>query len=104
MEACEVRVMKVAAAHNNVLFTVSCEGRDYRAVQLVDRIGNQVYANTVLKTDDLVLVVEVPGLLYGPGMSKRDDASEAVSHIIVGLVPQSNWHEVQEYSDLVKRL
>ncbi len=55
-----MRVMKVNQAHNNVLFTVSDRGHDYRAVQLVDRIGAEIYANTTIKVGDLVLVVEVP--------------------------------------------
>ena len=94
--------MKVVEAHNRLLFTVAHEGREYRAVQLVDRQGGMVYAHTEIQVDDLVLVVEVPGLLYGPNMSDSD-ASDAVSHIIVGLMPPSGWHEIREYSGLVKR-
>ena len=99
-----MHVMTVNEAHNNVLFTVSHEGSEYRAVQLLDRIGNDIYANTRIEVDDLVLVVEVPGLLLGPNMSKQDDASESVSHVIVGLIPPSDWHEIPLYSSLVKKL
>lgn len=96
-----MHVMTVKEAHNNVLFTVTHEEHDYRAVQLVDRISDQVYANTVVEVGDRVLVVEIPGLLYGPRMSKAD-SSEAVSHIIVGLIPSSHWHEIRGYSELVR--
>ena len=95
--------MKVVEAHNRVLFTVVHEDREYRAVQLVDRWGGTVYANTEIQVEDLVLVVEVPGLLYGPHMSDSD-AGEAVSHIIIGLIPPSGWREIREYSGLVKRI
>ena len=96
-------VMKVKEAHTNALFTVAHDGRDYRAVQLVDRMGNTIYANTAIEVDDDVLVVEVPGLLYPPSASTKDDASEAVSHIIVGLIPASIWQEIPNYSDLVRQ-
>ncbi|MYB10883.1 MAG: hypothetical protein F4Y28_13020 [Acidimicrobiia bacterium] len=95
--------MKVVEAHNRALFTVTHEGREYRAVQLVDRWGGKVYANTEIQVEDLVLVDEVSGLLHGPQMSDSD-ASDAVSHLIVGLIPPSEWHEIREYSGLVKRI
>ena len=96
-------VMKVKEVHNNVLFTVSGKGSECRAVQLLDRVGKELYANTTLEKDDLVLVAEIPGFLYGPNMSKPEDAGEAVSHIIIGLVPPSQWHGVKDYFELVKR-
>ena len=98
-----MRIMTVTEQHNNVLFTVSYRGSELRAVQLLDRIGENVYANTVIKVGDLVLVDEVPGLLYGPNMSESD-AGEAISHIIVGLIPPSNWREITNFSGLVKGL
>ena len=58
-----MRVMTITERHNNVLFTVSSNEDEFRAVQLIDRIGGHVYANTVLRVGDLVLVAEIPGLL-----------------------------------------
>ena len=96
-----MRVMEVTERHNNVLFTVSHQGSDLRAVQLLDRIGETLHAQTVIEVGDLVLVTEVPGLLFRPNTSELD-ATESVSHIIVGLVPPSHWHEIPNFSTLVK--
>ncbi len=58
-----MRVMTVMKAENKVLFTVSSEGKEVRALQLVDRIDDNIYANAAINVGDLVLVVEVPGVL-----------------------------------------
>ena len=96
-----MRVMTVTEAHNNVLFTVSHEGEELRALQIVERNGGIVYASSVVEVGDLVLVAEVPGLLLGPNMD-QDDFVDSVSHVIVGLLPPSQWHDVPQYSGLVK--
>ena len=96
-----MRIMTVVESENKVLFTVSSEGKELRALQLVDRWGDKIYANTSIDVGDLVLVEEVPGFLLGPNMSDSE-VSESISHIIIGLIPPSKWHEIQEYSSLVK--
>ena len=96
-----MRAMTINERHNNVLFTVSSNEDEFRAVQLIDRIGENVCANTVLRVGDLVLVAEIPGLLLGPNMSDAD-VSDAVGHVIVGLIPPSNWREMPNYSGLVR--
>lgn len=96
-----MRVMTVVEAENNVVFTVTSEGTELRAIQLVDRWGDKIYANTNIQVGDLVLVAEVPGTLLGPNMPESEPG-ESISHIIVGLIPPSKWHEIPEYSKLVK--
>ena len=96
-----MRIMTVVEAENKVLFTVSSEGKEVRALQLVDRMGGEMYANTSIEVGDLVLVTEVPGFLLGPNMPDSE-TSESISHIIVGLLPPSKWHESPEYFKLVK--
>ena len=95
------QIMKVIEAHNNVLFTVVHNDSECRAIQFIDRLQSGVYASTRIEIDDLVLVEEVPGFLYGPNDTERD-GRESISHIILGLVPPSHWHEMQNYSDIVR--
>ena len=102
-------VMQVIEAFNKVKFTVAypgaLDGTSFLAIQLVDRLeyrqSKDIYANTIVQVGDLVLVAEVNQFLYGPNDLERD-ATEAVSHIIVGLIPPSNIHEIKDYSNLVK--
>ncbi|MCY3881741.1 MAG: hypothetical protein OXG61_06450 [Chloroflexi bacterium] len=96
-----MRIMNVTEAHNSVLFTVSHEGQELRALQLVERNGQTLYASSVVEVGDLVLVAEIPGFLRGPEMDE-DDSLDSVSHIIVGLVPPSQWQDVPNYFDLVR--
>ncbi len=98
-----MHVMRVIEAENAVVFAVASDDRDFRALQLVDRDGDTIYANTRIEVGDLVLVEEVPGFLLGPN-TPDSEVSESISHIIVGLIPPSNWHEIPEYSKLVKGL
>lgn len=95
--------MTVAEAHNNVLFTVRDGETEIRALQLVERIAETIYAHTVIVPGDLVLVAEVPGFMLSPSMTESD-AIDSVSHVIIGLVPPGEWHEVPGYSSLVKGL
>ena len=95
-----MNVMRVTERHNNALFTVALDDRQFRAVQLVGRyVGGNIYANTVVEVGDNVLVVEVPGFLLSPSM---DDPADSVSHLIVGLVPPGPWHDIPNYGGLVK--
>ena len=72
-------------------------------MQLLDRwSGRTIYANTAIEVLDLLLVAEVTGLLFAPELSPEDDAGDAVSHVILELIPPSSWHEIEEYSNLVK--
>lgn len=98
-----MRVMTVVEAENKVVFTVSSEGKELRALQLVDRTGGKLYANTEIEVGDIVLVVEVPAILLAPNMS-ASETGESISHIIVGIIPPSKVHEISDYSNLVKGL
>ncbi len=89
-------VMTVTEAHTNVLYTVSDEKDEYRAMQFVSRNGDTIYANADIRVGDQVLVVELPALLYSPSM---EDPGEAVSHIILGHIPPSTLHHIS--TDLV---
>ena len=95
-----MRVMVVKEQHNNVLYTVVSEDSEFRALQLVERSGGEIFAGTEIRVDDLVLVAEVPGFLIGPNFLDWDP-TDSVSHIIVGLLPPSGWQPVKNYSDLV---
>ncbi len=97
-----MRVMTITERSTNVLFTVSYGENEFRAVQLLDRIGKDVYAQTTLEVGDLVLVEEVPQFLRSPSMSKG--SPDSVSHVIIGLVPPSECDEIQNYNELVKRI
>lgn len=96
-----MRVMTITERHNNVLFTVSSEGDEYRAIQCVTRDGTNLYANSTLQVDDKVLVAEIPDLLSSPSMLE-EDVSDSVSLVIVGLIPPSQMREIQNYDDLVR--
>jgi len=96
-----MKIGTVVEAHNSVLFDVLCNDETVRAVQLLDRLNGEMYANAKILVDDLVLVVEVPGLLFSPSMSESS-ASDSVSHITLGLVPPSLWHEIADYDGLVR--
>ena len=99
-----MRVMKVMERHNNILFTLSDQGGEVRAVQLVHRLANEqekLYASTRIEVDDLVLVTDIPALLLGPNMPESE-ISESIGHIIIGLVPPSKALEIPNYADLVK--
>lgn len=92
-------VMTVTEAYNNVLFTVSDEENEYRAMQFVERINENdptIYASSVIRVGDQVLVVELPALLYSPSIS-RDNPGEAVSHIILGHIPPSDVQNISAY-------
>ena len=96
------RVMTVTEAHTNVLFTVAHNDSEFRAIQFIDQQeSGVVYASTHIKIGDLVLVEEIPGFLYPPSDTDRD-GGESISHIILGLIPPSHWHEMQNHSDIVR--
>ena len=104
-----MQVMKVVEVFNKVEFEVAhpdvSDGTSFLAVQLVDRMmypgRAEVFANTTVEVGDLVLVAEVEHFLYEPNDSERN-ATEAVNHIIVGLIPPSNVQEIKNYSNLVR--
>jgi len=91
-----MNVMKVTEVHTPVLFTLD---NDLRAIQLVDRNGGRLFANTKIEPGDHVLVTEVPGQLRSPSM---DDPTDSVSHIIIGLIPPSEWDWMPSYDRLVR--
>lgn len=94
-------VMKVREKRGDMVFTVSLGDDEHRAVQLVTRRGGKVYSNTEIMVGDDVLVTEVPALLY-PSSPFAEDALDAVTHIIVGLVPDSRVHNVKNFDLLVQ--
>ena len=96
-------VMVVKEAHSKVLFTLSDpadESRQVRAIQLADRNGGKLYTKTDIEIDDKGLVTEVSGLLFD---STMEGVEEMVSHVIIGLLPPSGWHPIQNYEELVER-
>ncbi len=102
------QVMQVVEAFNNVKFTVAqpdkLDATSYLALQMVDRMEDptsMVYANTRIQVGDLVLVTEVNQFLFGPSDGEKS-GTEAISHIILGLIPPSQIHEIENYSDLVR--
>ncbi len=90
-----MNVLQVAQVHTPTLFTLT---NGLRAIQLVDRNGDTIYANTRIEPGDHVLVAEVPGQLRSPSM---EDPTDSVSHIIVGLLPPSKWDRMPSYQSLV---
>ena len=92
-----MHAMKVIEKSNNVLFTVSDGETEVRAIQMVDRLedGGNVFATTRIEMDDIVLVCEIEQMLYAPSQSIGTDDSDAISHIIVGLIPPSHVHSLK---------
>ena len=84
--------MKVVGKSTNALFTVSDDETEVRAIQMMDRLkdGGKVFATTRIEMGDIVLVCEIEQMLYAPSQSMGTDDSDAVSHVIVGLVPPSH--------------
>ena len=89
---------EVIGGYNNVVFTVSYNSEEYRALQLVDRQDGKTYANTEIHIGDTVLVVEVPQFISPP--KEAGPSGESISHVITGLLPPSNIHRIND--DLVQ--
>lgn len=88
-----MKVMDVVEKQGNVLFTVSYEDQEFRALQLVDRQNDRLHSVSNIEVGDQVLVVEIDAQLYAPRMSP-DDAADSVSHIIIGMIPPSTVRNI----------
>ena len=97
-----LEVMRVEAIENNSVYIVG--SNQLRALIVAQRWGGgEITTSTKLQIGDLVLVAAVSGFFSDPALSVRsltDLGDEGISHVILGLLPPTDWVERED----IKRL